>query len=164
MLRFLFPRLTTDRARGAELFRWVTERARAPHWYIEGEVADTIDGRFAMLTTIAALALVRLEREREAEASVALTERFVEAMEAEHREMGMGDPKLGRTVRKLVGALSRRVELWRNGTWDEAACESVYGSNEPSRAALAHVSDSLKGLWRELDGSPADDIAQGRIG
>ena len=46
-------------------------------------------------------------------ASVALTERFIEVMEAEHREMGLGDPKLGRTVRKLVGSLARRIELWR---------------------------------------------------
>ena len=164
MLRFLFPRLTAGQARGAELFSWVTERARAPHWYIEGEVPDTVDGRFAMLTTIAALVLLRLDREREAEASVALTERFVEAMEAEHREMGMGDPKLGRTVRKLVGALSRRVELWRSGTWEDAARESVHWSNEPSFAALAHVSESLKDLWRELDGARADAIAEGRIG
>jgi len=164
MLRLLFPRLTTERARGAALFRWVTERTREAHWYVDGKVPDTVDGRFAMLATIAALVLVRLERQPDGEASVALTERFVEAMEAEHREMGMGDPKLGRTVRKLVGALGRRVELWRNETWDEAARESVSGSNEPSSPALAHVSDSLKGLWQELDGLPTDAIAEGRIG
>ena len=164
MLRFLFPRLTTDRARGAELFRHITERTRAPHWYVEGEVPDTVDGRFAMLTTIAALVLVRLEREQDAGASVALTERFVEAMEAEHREMGMGDPKLGRTVRKLVGSLGRRVELWRYGTWDEATRESVYGSSEPSGQALAHTAGALRSFWRELDSSSADALAEGRIG
>ena len=163
MLRFLFPRLTIDRARGAELFRHVTERARAPHWYIEGEVPDTVDGRFAMLTTIGALVLLRLEREQDAEASVALTERFVEAMEAEHREMGMGDPKLGRTVRKLVGSLSRRVELWRNGTWDEATRESVYGLSDPSTQALTHTAGALKSFWRELDRAPSDALAEGRI-
>jgi len=54
MLRFLFPRLTADPARGAELFRWVVGQTRAPHWYVAGGLADTVDGRFAMLATIAA--------------------------------------------------------------------------------------------------------------
>ena len=31
------------------------------HWYVEGGLADTIDGRFAMLATICALVTVRLE-------------------------------------------------------------------------------------------------------
>ena len=89
------------------MFDWVTREARARHWYIEGRVPDTIEGRFAMLATIAALVILRLERggTRGIEASVALTERFVEVMESEHREMGLGDPKLGRTVRKLVSGL-----------------------------------------------------------
>ena len=47
---------------------------------------------------------------------MALTERFIEVMESEHRELGLGDPTLGKTVRKLVGALARRTELWRSAT------------------------------------------------
>ena len=72
---------------------------------------DTIDGRFAVLATITALVLVRLERggDEAKRASVALTERFIEVMESEHRELGLGDPTLGKTVRKLVGSLARRT-------------------------------------------------------
>ena len=161
MLRFLFPRLTNAPARGADLFRWVSDRARNPDWYREGEVPDTVDGRFAMLATIAALVLDRLERDQNSEASVALTERFVEAMEAEHREMGMGDPRLGRTVRKLVGSLGRRVELWR--TADSAARDSVYGA-QPSPAALVYTAGALNELRKKLDATPTEMIAQGRIG
>jgi cytochrome b pre-mRNA-processing protein 3 len=162
MLRFLFPRLTNAPARGADLFRWVSDRARNPDWYREGEVPDTVDGRFAMLATIAALVLDRLERDQNSEASVALTERFVEAMEAEHREMGMGDPRLGRTVRKLVGSLGRRVELWR--TADSAARDSVYGDAQPSPAALVYTAGALNELRKKLDATPTEMIAQGRIG
>ena len=113
MLRYLFPRLTP--APAAELYDAVVAEARKPHWYIEGGIADTIDGRFAMLATLLALVLVRLEREGRgaSELSIVLTERFIDSMESEHRELGLGDPKLGRTVRKLVGSLSRRVDLWR---------------------------------------------------
>src|SRR5215212_5906660 len=102
MLRSLLPGLTARSESAAPLFDSVTQEARARHWYIEGRVPDTIEGRFAMLATIAALVILRLEGggARGTEASIALIERFVEVMESEHREIGLGDPKLGRTVRK----------------------------------------------------------------
>jgi cytochrome b pre-mRNA-processing protein 3 len=162
MLRFLFPRLTNAPARGADLFRWVSDRARDPDWYRKGEVPDTVDGRFAMLATIAALVIARLERDDDSEASVALTERFVDAMEAEHREMGMGDPRLGRTVRKLVGSLGRRIELWRTAE-GSAAQDSVYGDSQPSPAALRYTASGLNDIRTKLEATPADAIAQGRI-
>jgi cytochrome b pre-mRNA-processing protein 3 len=168
MLHLLFPRLTAARDRGAELFRAVIERARAPHWYVAGDVPDTVDGRFAMVATITALVLVRLERDGEQghAASAAMTEQFVAAMEAEHREMGLGDPTLGRTVRKLVGSLARRVELWGStaGQWVEAARQSVYNGSEPTADALAHTSEALAALWRDLESSPLEALAEGRIG
>jgi cytochrome b pre-mRNA-processing protein 3 len=169
MLRFLFPRLTAEPASGANLFAWVTAEARATHWYVDGDVADTVDGRFAILATIAALVSLRLERADNlgAHASVALAERFVEVMESEHREMGLGDPTLGRTVRKLVGALARRIELWRTAVdgadWSEATRRSVYGEGEPTAEALAHAARRLRELWQRLDAAAAPAIAQGEI-
>ena len=169
MLRFLFPRLTSAPGRGTALFAAVTRRAREPHWYLAGEVPDTLEGRFRMLATVAALATVRLEQAGDGgeAASVALAERFIEAMEAEHREMGLGDPALGRAVRRLVGALARRVELWRDaasGTagWNEAAQESVYtGAVAPS--ALAHTAEALRGLWSELRAADIAALEEGQI-
>lgn len=169
MLRFLFPRLTAEPNRGAELFNWVTAQARSAHWYLDGAVEDTVDGRFAMIATIAALVMVRLERagDEGRRASVALTERFVEVMESEHREMGLGDPKLGRTVRKLVGSLARRVDLWRSATgggdWNHAARRSVYGEAEPPMRALDHRAIRLRELWKRIESSTDSAIVDGRI-
>ena len=169
MLRFLFPRLTAEPERGAALFGWVTAQARAPHWYRDGAIEDTVDGRFAILATIAALVSVRLERAGDpgAQASVALTERFIEVMEAEHREMGMGDPKLGRTVRKLVSALSRRIELWRSAVsgadWNAATQASVYGESQPESEALVHTSSGLRRLWRQLEAARDSAVADGEV-
>src|SRR4051794_3047958 len=130
MLSFLFRGLTAQTARGVALFDAVTAEGRRRSWYVEGRVPDTLDGRFAVLATIAALVLVRLESEGEAgnDLSVALTERFIHVMESEHRELGLGDPTLGKTVRKLVAMLARRTELWRGGTqdWIEATRDSLY--------------------------------------
>jgi len=170
MLRFLFPRLTADPERGVDLFAWVTAEARAPHWYLKGAVEDTIDGRFAMVATIAALLTLRLEQigEPGRAASVALTERFIEVMESEHREIGLGDPALGRTVRKLVGALARRVELWRSAMggedWREIARSSVFGEALPGKDALNHVAGDLRALWIRIEAMPDAAIIEGRIG
>lgn len=169
MLRNLFPRLTAHPDRGAELFETVTAEARALHWYVEGEVPDTLDGRFAMLATIAALMLVRLERGNDGQdLAVALTERFIEVMKSEHRELGLGDPKLGRTMRKLVGALSRRTDIWRDavatGGWEEAARNSVFGGRPVAEPALAHVTDRLRALWDRLLAAEVGQLSIGRLG
>ena len=169
MLRFLFPRLTAQPVRGAELFAAVTHEARLPHWYVEGGVADSLDGRFAVLATITALVLVRLEDggDEAHAASVALTERFVDIMEAEHRELGLGDPGLGRKVRKLVSSLGRRIELWRaavaGGDFSDAARQSL-GDDEATDGATAHNSTALKALWSRLQGQAVAGLAQGRLG
>ena len=165
MLGMLFRGLTTHRPRGSALFDAVTALARRPHWYVEGEVPDTIDGRFAMLATIAALTIVRLEQLGEAGVaqSAALTERFIEAIEAEHRELGLGDPTLGKTVRKLVGSLARRVDLWRSdGDWRERVGESIYKA-QPRAGPLNHASSALSAFWAKLERSDVQALADGRI-
>ena len=167
MLRYLFPRLTP--APAAELYDAVVAEARKPHWYLEGGIADTIDGRFAMLATLLALVLVRLEREDRgaSELSVVLTERFIDSMESEHRELGLSDPKLGRTVRKLVGSLSRRVDLWRlavagEQSWQDSARASLYKS-EPASDALTRTSDGLRLFWSGLEKLDGTKIAEGSL-
>ena len=168
MLRTLLPGLTARPDCAAPLFDSVTREAREPHWYVEGRVPDTIEGRFAMLATIAALVMLRLERggAQGVEASVALTERFVEVMESEHREMGLGDPKLGRTVRKLVSGVARRVEIWRSavasGGWVEAAQASVYGG-KIAADALDHSSAALHKFWSRIDKASDQALIEGKL-
>jgi cytochrome b pre-mRNA-processing protein 3 len=166
MLKFLFRGLTAEPPSGAALFEAITAEARRPSWYLDGRVPDTLDGRFAVLSTITALALVRLESEGDAgnAASVALTERFVYVMESEHRELGLGDPTLGKTVRKLVAMLAHRTELWRNadGKCIEATRESLY-KGDVGQGALEHSAARLGELKVRLDAKPLADIEQGKI-
>jgi len=170
MLGFLFRGLTAERHDGAELFDALTALARRPHWYVEGKVPDTLDGRFAVLATIIALVLVRLEAEggQGDRLSVALTERFIQVMESEHRELGLGDPTLGKTVRKLVGMLAQKVELWRNSGagesgWAEAARASLY-KGEVSPDALRHGADALAELRNQVASATIGQLAEGKIG
>jgi cytochrome b pre-mRNA-processing protein 3 len=168
MLDFLFRRLTAE-SPGAPLFDSVSAEARRPHWYVEGKVPDTLDGRFAVLATILGLTVVRLEQDEKAgnAASVALTERFIEVMESEHRELGLGDPTLGKTVRRLVASLGRRTELWRSAidgerAWITATRESLYKDAVPADA-LDHSAEETQRLWAKLETASLDQLKQGKL-
>jgi cytochrome b pre-mRNA-processing protein 3 len=169
MLGFLFRGLTAEPALGAALFEALVAEARQVHWYLEGGVPDSLDGRFAVLATIMALTLVRLERddERGDRMSVALTERFIEVMESEHRELGLGDPTLGKTVRKLVGMLARRTDQWRAACsgerdWSDTARESLY-KGDIAAGVLEHGSAALKLFHERLGQSKLADLEEGKL-
>lgn len=170
MLRFLFGRLTREPRRGQPLFERAVAEARRPLWFTDGQVPDTIDGRFAALATVSALLIVRLESlgpSGEA-ASAALTERFIEAMDAEHRELGLNDPGLGRRVRKLVESLERRVDEWQSVTagerdWSETIVSSLYRRAEPGDAALKSSADALRDLWKRLCAASEQQLLDGEF-
>ncbi len=170
MIRRLFARLTGEPRRGQKLFDAAAAEARKPHWFVEGQVPDTVDGRFAMLATIVALLIVRLERGGPAgeAGSVALTERFVETLDTEIREMGLGDPALGKQVRQLVGALAARVERWRSVLdqglpWRPATERSIYRDQPPGAAAIEHSEAALRSLWRRIENSSVEALVEGRL-
>jgi len=166
MLNFLFGGLTARPAHGAALFDAATREARDPHWYRVGKVPDTLEGRFALLATVTALVMVRLEAlgADGGRLSVALTERFVEVMESEHRELGIGDPTLGKTVRKLVAALSRRVDIWRAAVAGECDWAEAVNQSLPGEAAAAGYRDtSLRALAKRLEASSLERLTQGEL-
>ena len=170
MLSALFARLTGNSTRGQAMFELAVSEARRPSWFVEGEVLDTVDGRFAVLATVIALLTVRLEREGERgqEASVALTERLVETLDAEIREMGLGDPTLGKQVRRLVGAVGGRVDRWRDlvgssEPWNAEIQRSLYLDEAAQAGAVAYSESALRKLWRRLADSSLDEIIDGRM-
>jgi cytochrome b pre-mRNA-processing protein 3 len=170
MIRTLFARLTGEPQRGRAIFDLAVSEARQPHWFSEGQVPDTLNGRFAVLATIVALLMVRLEREgaEGEQASVALTERLVESLDTEIREIGLGDPTLGKQVRKLVGAVSGRVERWRalvdsDSGWSEEVRRSLYLDEEVDASAFSHSEDALQRLWHRLAGANVGRLVDGRL-
>src|SRR5262245_60063206 len=92
------------------LWRRIVELSREPALYRDDGVADTAAGRFDMITVILAVVLMRLERDRVLAAEAAfLTELFVEDMDGQLRESGVGDVVVGKKVGKLVSALGGRL-------------------------------------------------------
>ena len=184
MFRALFARLTGDPRRGQGLFDAAVAETRPVDWFTKGEVPDTVDGRFALLATVVALTIVRLEQfgDEGRAASAALTERFVDTLDVELREMGLGDPTLGKQVRKLVGALGSKVERWRargavsvsglsrwravvggEVAWTHEVRSSLLLPDDASADAIAHDEAQLRTLWTRLEASNVDSIAARRI-
>jgi len=170
MFRSLFARLTGEQKRGGPLFRLAVAEARRPHWFVEGGVPDTVNGRFATLATVAALIIVRLEQagDEGEEASVALTERLVETLDAEVREMGVSDPGIGKQVRKLIGSVAARVGRWRTVTssdagWADGVRKSLYLGEPATADAVACSEDAVKAFWARLCSSSLDRLIEGNL-
>jgi len=112
--RLFRRRPTDDHAEVRPLWFATVAAARDPLWYRELGVADTVEGRFDMITLVLALVLLRLEREPDqAERSVRLTELFVEDMDAQLRQSGVGDLVVGKHVGKLMATLGGRLGALR---------------------------------------------------
>jgi hypothetical protein len=70
-------------------------------------------------------------------------------------------------VRKLVGSLARRTELWRQAAsgeteWEAATRSSLY-KGEVSADALAHSARALERLWQRLGRTELAALAQGEL-
>ena len=150
------------------LYRAIVARGRDPAWYRDGEVPDTIDGRFDMIAMLTALVLLRLEQDEEARRpSVLLTETFVADMDSSLREIGIGDYVVGKHVGRMMGALGGRLTALR-GARDRAALtaaveRNVFRGAAPSPEALAFVSARLDGFRAKLAEAPLDSLLAGTL-
>ena len=168
-LQRLFPD-KTQRAALAPLYAAIVAEGRDPFWYREGEVPDTLDGRFDMIAALTALVLIRLEAEGEAGRgpAVLLTEIFIDDMDANVRQLGIGDYVVGKHVGRMVGALGGRLAAFRagrvSGSLAEAVRRNVFHDSPPSEAALASVAGRLERRAEALDRARLDALLEGRLG
>lgn len=152
------------------LYDQVVARARQPHWFREGEVPDTVEGRFAMLATLLALVDLRLESggEQARLASVSLAECFIDDMDAELRQMGTGDPVMSKKVGSLVGALGGRVGAWRRAvageeSWPAVIGRSVYREQPASEPAREYLERQLRLFWAALEARTDEALVGGTL-
>jgi cytochrome b pre-mRNA-processing protein 3 len=114
LLARLMGRSHDERDGVRPLWHRVVEIAREKEWYATCGVADSVAGRFDMITLILALVLLRMEREEALiTPSVWLTELFVEDMDGQLRQGGVGDLVVGKHIGKLMGTLGGRLGAYR---------------------------------------------------
>ena len=150
------------------LYEAIVAQARTPHWYEAGAVPDSIDGRFDMVATILSLVLLRLEGDPAAAApSASLTERFVDDMDGQLREIGIGDVVVGKHIGKMMGMLGGRLGAYRNalagGDLEAVLIRNLYRGAAPETGALHHVRDSLLAFRDSLSTAPTAAVIEGKL-
>jgi cytochrome b pre-mRNA-processing protein 3 len=152
------------------LYAAIVSEARRPDWYRDALVPDTLDGRFAVLTSLLALADIRLERGADEARALGprLTEAFIADMDPQMREAGFGDPGLGKQVRMMVGSLASRVDRWRLAVeaiepWNEVARLSLYRDSPPAAEAADKGLEATRDWWRRLQQAGDAALRDGRI-
>lgn len=168
LLSRLFKPRGDDREPARPLWHRTVELARDPRWYRDGGVADTVPGRFDAITLVLCAVLLRMEREPVlVPPSVLLTELFVDDMDGQLRQSGVGDLVVGKHIGKLVSSLGGRLGALREalGEADDSALVaaiernvSLGGNGDP--AAIAAL---LRGFAEALDATGADDLLAARI-
>jgi cytochrome b pre-mRNA-processing protein 3 len=152
------------------LYNAAVAAAREPHWFVAGQVPDTVDGRFDVLISVLSLALVRMEQlPGQEQNSVWLTELFIEDMDGQLRQIGVGDHGVGKHVGKIMGALGGRLEAFREtlatgDALDPLVLRNIYTDEQPDAAVLAHTVGALHAHWAALQNVDAQDLLAGEIG
>jgi cytochrome b pre-mRNA-processing protein 3 len=120
------------------LYDQMVARARAPVFFRELAVPDTIDGRFDLVTLHAWLVLERLKSTGQDAAAQALTDTLFIGFDEALREQGTGDMGMGRKMKAMADAFFGRLAVYSAAQEPEALA-----------AALA------KNVWRGGAGADA---------
>lgn len=152
------------------LYNAIVERARQPRWYREGMVPDTLDGRFDMIAALLTLVLLRLEAEGEhgRGPSALLTELFVDDMDGQLRQIGIGDLLVGKHIGKMMSALGGRLTAYREGLASggdlEGALErNLYRGEAVDKAAVATVAQDVRTFHAGLAATSFEAVREGRL-
>jgi cytochrome b pre-mRNA-processing protein 3 len=152
------------------LWTWVTETARQPHYYLQHQVADTVNGRFDMVALVTSLVLLRMEEAGLHKEHALLTERFVDDMDGSLRDIGIGDVVIGKHMGRIIGALGGRLGAYRAALapgaapelLPEALARNVYRGSPPP-GAEAGLAAAVRRLKARVDAAPADRLLQGEV-
>ncbi|MEQ8412364.1 MAG: ubiquinol-cytochrome C chaperone family protein [Erythrobacter sp.] len=109
----VFGTAPDPRERIRPLWHRVIELAREKSFYSDCKVADTVGGRFDLITAVLSAVIVRVEASEMRAESALLAELFVEDMDGQLREFGVNDVVVGKKVGKLMSLLGGRLGAYR---------------------------------------------------
>lgn len=171
----LISRILGKRADSRETVRplWhrVVEIAREKQWYAQCGVADSVPGRFDAVTMVLALVMLRMERDKETDdtligPSVRLTELFVDDMDGQLRQSGVGDLVVGKRMGKLMSVLGGRIGAFRDalGKDDAVLIETLERNVTLNEGAdKARLASEVRTLHAQIDALSNEDLLAARI-
>ena len=174
LARFFARRRSRDNA-AHDLYVGAVEQARRPDLYLRYGIADTVDGRFDLLTAHAFLLMRRLggiAGARAGEAKVlsqALFDLMFADMDQNLREIGVSDMSIGKKVKQMARAFYGRVAAYDSGfqregeALAEAVARNLYRGSPPSAEAAPAFAAYLRRQAGHLAGQGDDALLAGRV-
>ncbi len=165
----------SDSGAVGDLHTAIVNQARQSVFYAQHGVPDSLDGRFDMLVLHAYLVVRRLkQRGPAAEAlSQQLFDLIFDDMDANLREIGVGDLSVGKKVKKMAQAFFGRAAAYDAGLEPGASPDvlelalrrNVYGTlPEPvAQQDLAWLAGYTRSALAHLAAQPDEALLQGRI-
>jgi len=147
-----------------QLLACVVQAGRNPAFFGAGRAADSLEGRFEVITLHAALALLRL---RALDAPRGLAQRFTDLLfrhfDAGLREAGVGDLAVPKRMHRLAGAFYGRLARYAAALEadDAAALESAIARNalgDAEQNFAAPLAAHLRAVARAQAAAPAADL------
>lgn len=162
------------REQASAAYERVVALGRDPFWYLDGGVEDSVDGRFEAVATALCMVLLRLENDdadpQVRQFSVHLAELFVDDMDGQLRQSGVGDLIVGKHIGKMMAALGGRLGAYRTALTtgdgpllEEALRRNLYRDAPVDDTRVAVSAQRLVEVHRRLAAVPLVAIMQGEF-
>jgi cytochrome b pre-mRNA-processing protein 3 len=153
------------------IYDLIVEQSRRPEFYRDLGVADSLDGRFDMLSLHAMLVMRRLKANPEGggEIGQALFDHMFTDMDLSLREIGVGDLSVGKKVKQMSSAFLGRVVAYENGLADMesdtelvgALIRNVYRDEAPDEVVSERLASYVRKADKALENLPLNVIHSG---
>ncbi len=153
------------------LYGMIVAQARLPCFYRGYAVADTVNGRFDLIVLHLSLVLDRLLRDPALkELGQGVFDLFCRDMDDNLREMGIGDLKVPKEMKKMGEAFYGRSQAYQAAlaaVGDEALVEAIarniYGGSATEAAAARRLAVYMRGAAGDLREQNTADLAAGQM-
>jgi cytochrome b pre-mRNA-processing protein 3 len=155
----------------SRLYGAIVAQARLPSFYREYAVPDTVNSRFDMIVLHLTLLLERLAHEPGPRKALgqAVFDRFCEDMDANLREMGIGDLSVPRKMTRLGTAFYGRMQAYRDAIANEGPAltevlgRTVYGEEPGREASAARLAAYMREAVSVLAKQEAAEMVGGKL-
>jgi cytochrome b pre-mRNA-processing protein 3 len=151
----------------------IVNQSRQEEFYLNFEVADTVEGRFDMILLHAFVVMRKLKADGDKTATFAqaIYDLMFADMDQNLREMGIGDMGLAKRVPRMAEAFYGRIEAYEAGltaddddaTLKAALDRNLYRKTLASDESLSVMAQYLRQEAKNLENQDIDALLCGKI-
>lgn len=154
------------------LYGMIVAQARLPCFYRNYAIADTVNGRFDLIVLHLALVIERLTQDVGSRGlGQGLFDRFCQDMDHNLREMGVGDLKVPKEMRRMGEAFYGRAQAYQAAlsaaddgqALVETVTRNIYGGSPASLATAGRLAAYIRAAVRDLKGQEPASLRAGTV-